>query len=185
MGLQKDLWEENVVRTKHECAPGKRVVPSPKSYSPALAGPSGDYWQPEAVEGRCSGMTLALVKAASAGAWGTPAEVAGVSLLAGELGKKPQKIGDAFYSSGADPWAKPTHRSLAHTGRANLGCALKSPAGSQQANEMMGGVVQQFWRVLQTLRQSPQDLSFQSLETLEAPAVSLQSFLKDGQPIMV
>lgn len=160
------------------------MVPSPKSYSPALAGPPGGCWQPEAVGGRCSGMALALVKAASAGAWGRPAGVAGVSLLAGELGKKPPKIGDAFYSNWADPWAKPTtHRSLAHTGRANLGGALKNPAGSQQANEMMGGVVQQLWRVLQTL--SPQDLSFQFSETLEAPALSLQSFLKYGHPIMV
>lgn len=53
-------------------------------------------------------MPLVSEKAAPAGAWWRPVGAAGVSLLAGELGKKPQKTGDAFYSNWADPWAKPT-----------------------------------------------------------------------------
>lgn len=54
-------------------------------------------------------MALVSEKAASAGAWWRPVGAAGVSLLAGELGKKPKKIGDAFYSNWVDPSAKPTH----------------------------------------------------------------------------
>lgn len=65
----------------------------------------------------------------------------------GSWGRNPQRLEMPSKATGQTPGTSPpTHRSLANTGRADLGGALKNPAETQRANGMMGGVIQQHWR---------------------------------------